>query len=319
MWGVNTASWMFGVGSYVNPYCDGPVYVNNQPVVNYTQPIVDTSASQPSDSQATETPSDTSDSPINQARQAFFNGNYTDALNLVNQALVTSPNDAAINEFRSLCLFALGQYRDSAATIHSVLAAGPGWNWTTMISLYSDSKAYTEQLRQLEQYVKDNPQAADAQFLLGYHYLTMDHPEDAVMLWKSVVQLQPKDQLAADLVKMYSPAPTPTPGDEPQSEQAQAALNAPPAIPLEKLYGDWKAQANDGTFSLHLGDDKAFTWKFTRDGQPQGVSGTFSMSGSNLILQPADSSPMISTVSLKNASTLDFTPIGETQKLTFNK
>src|SRR5690606_10115913 len=40
MWGLNAVNWAFGVGAYDNPYYDAPVYVNNQAVVSYDQPIV---------------------------------------------------------------------------------------------------------------------------------------------------------------------------------------------------------------------------------------------------------------------------------------
>ena len=77
----------------------------------------------------TDTPPAPADDPLkdtfNAARQAFSQGNYDQALELTNQALQTAPRDAAINEFRSLCLFALQQYKESAATIYAVLAAGP--------------------------------------------------------------------------------------------------------------------------------------------------------------------------------------------------
>jgi hypothetical protein len=36
------------------------------------------------------------------------------------------PRDAVLHEFRSLALFALQRYSESAAAIHAVLAVGPG-------------------------------------------------------------------------------------------------------------------------------------------------------------------------------------------------
>jgi len=318
MWGLNAVAWGFGVSGYYNPYCDGPVYVNNQEVVNYNQPIVgDPSAAQTADaadnSETGENMSDPLTELVHQARDAFSNEQYDQALQLTDQALVQAPLDAAINEFRSLCLFALGRYREAAATIHSVLAAGPGWDWTTMISLYSNSENYTTQLRALETYVQANPQAADAQFLLAYHYLTTGHADDAVTLLKSVIQLQPKDNLSAQLIKMYSPAPD-------ESEKAESAPPSDlekPAYPMEKLYGDWTAHDDSGDFTMHLGDDNAFTWKFTRNGQPQTMKGAYTVRGQNLVMQPDSGGTMLSTITLKNNQTLEFAPIDNGQKLTF--
>lgn len=315
VWGVNTASWMFGVSSYVNPYCDGPVYVNNQPIVNYSQPVIEQPSTATTGSDGSQQAPAPQTSAADQARKAFYNGNYDAALQAVNQALASAPHDRAISEFRSLCLFALGQYRDSAATIHSVLTTGPGWNWTTMISLYPDSEVYTGQLRKLEQYVTDNPTAADAQFLLGYHYFTAGYTDDAVLAWQSVLKLQPNDTLAAELVKMYSSESKAT------ADQSQAAPPQPsgPAVPVESLYGNWTSNASSGTFLLSLKNDQTFNWQFTRDGQKQAISGTFSVSGNGLSLQPQSGDPMLSTIALKDARTLDLTPVGDTKPMVFRK
>lgn len=325
MWGISAVNWAFGVSGYYNPYCDSAVYVDNQQVVSYTEPVVGDPAYEiqtPTTEDATDDPVSTdsaSPDPLTQtfdeARQAFFGGTYDTALRITDQTLVKAPRDAAINEFRSLCLFALGQYRESAATIHAVLAAGPGWDWTTMISLYSDNEAYTKQLRNLEAYVRANPQSADAQFLLAYHYLTAGYKDEAVAMLKSVTQLEPKDDLAAQLVKMYSPV----------SEESKQAADAPvpdlekPAYPMEKLYGDWTAMSNGGEFSLHLGDNDEFAWKFTRDGQPQSVSGAYIVRGNNLVMQPDTGGTMLSTITLEADQTLGFTPLQGGKKLVFRK
>lgn len=329
MWGLNAVNATYGVSDYVNPYCDGPVYVDGQPVVSYTQPIVgdpayeaQQAAAQPDATPTAENPpaADPSlDDPLTEtfdlARSAFFDEKYEEALKQVDQALVKAPRDAAINEFRSLCLFALGRYRDSAANIHAVLDAGPGWDWTTMIGLYDNPAAYTSQLRKLEKYVKDNPKSADSRFLLAYHYITADHKVDAVSLLKSVVALEPRDKLAADLVKMYSPAPT----DSASAPNTPAPDFEKSAYPLEKLQGDWTASDGKNEFELTLGKDDAFTWKFTQDGKTQSVSGAYTVRGKNLVMQPNTGGVMLSTIALETDQTLTFTPVGEKRTLTFTK
>jgi tetratricopeptide (TPR) repeat protein len=255
---------------------------------------------------------------FNQARDAFKSDQFDQALSLTDQALTSAPRDAAINEFRSLCLFALGRYRESAAVIHSVLAAGPGMDWTTMISLYGNSDTYTTQLRALEASVKANPQTADAQFLLAYHYITAGHQDEAVALLKTVTKLEPTDQLAADLIKMYEPAADvaapPAANLEGSAEDVKE-----PAWPMEKLEGDWTATGDGGSFAMTLGKDDTFTWKFTQDGKPQSISGAFVVRGDNLVMQPDSGGVMLSQINLKDDKTLEFTPIGEGKKLTFTK
>ena len=69
-------------------------------------------------------------------RASFKEANYADALQRANDALAKLPNDTALHEFRGLCLFALGRYDEAATTLYAVLSVGPGWDWTTLISLY---------------------------------------------------------------------------------------------------------------------------------------------------------------------------------------
>ena len=314
MWGLNAVNWAFGVGAYYNPYYDTPVYYNNQPVVYYDQPVVGNPAYQDQSAGEDNQASDPLVETFNQARQAFYAGEYPQALALTDQALAQAPQDAAINEFRSLCLFALGRYRESAATIHAVLAAGPGWDWTTLISLYADPETYTEQLRQLEDYARNNPMSADARFLLGYHYLTGNHQDAALAMWQEVIQLQPKDQLSAQLVQMYSPADNAAPAPATPPPELEK-----PAWPLEQLTGDWKAQDDNGQFALHLGNDGAFSWKFAHNGPPQTESGAYTIRGNNLVMQPDSGGTLISEISLQSNGTLAFKPIGNGESLAFHR
>ena len=135
---------------------------SQQPVVyDYSQPINPQSA--PPD----ETVVSQATTVFDSAREAFKNGDYAKALELVDQALKTTPNDAALHEFRALCLFALKRYDEAAAVLYAVLSVGPGWDWTTLISLYGDPETYTQQLRALESYCSQHPQSAAARFVLA--------------------------------------------------------------------------------------------------------------------------------------------------------
>jgi tetratricopeptide (TPR) repeat protein len=312
MWGLNSVAYSMGVGNYYNPYATGPVYYNNQPIANYAQPVVGDPTYEAA--YADVGTGDPLTQTFDQARTAFHANQFDQALQLADQALSQAPRDAAINEFRSLCLFALGQYQESAAAIHSVLAAGPGWDWTTMSSLYSSNDVYTTQLRKLETAAAADPQSADERFLLAYHYLTCDQKDAAVSTLKQVVQLEPKDQLSADLLKMYGP-----PIASPPTLAAAPPDLAKPNWPPEKLQGDWKAKQGDGQFDLNLGADDAFTWKFDRDGEPQSVTGAYAVRGDNLVMQPDTGGTMLSQIALADDRTLLFTPIGDAERLTFHK
>jgi tetratricopeptide (TPR) repeat protein len=179
-WGLNRMSNAFGMGSYENPYYgdSGGGYDYSQPIDPYEQPAATTDAT------ATAAAAPPGASPegmalFDQSREAFAKGDYKEALELCNQTLKTMPNDAVVHEFRALTQFALQNYPEAAAGAYAVLSAGPGWDWTTVSSLYGNVADYSTQLRALEAFVKKNPKSSDGHFLLAYHYLTAAHPDAA--------------------------------------------------------------------------------------------------------------------------------------------
>src|SRR5262249_30212317 len=149
------------------------------------------------------------------ARALFKAGKYADAQAKDEQAIQKLPSDAALHEFRSVTLFAQGKYKESAAGLYAVLAAGPGWNWQTMQSPYADPARATKQLRALEKFLTDNPDAGYGHFLLAYHYLVLGSKETAVKELERVVKLQPDDKLSSELLKALT-APPPANGTTPK-------------------------------------------------------------------------------------------------------
>jgi tetratricopeptide (TPR) repeat protein len=139
------------------------------------------------------------------AKAAFKNSDYKAALESIDAAIELLPSDATLHEFRALCLFAMKDYQQAAAAIYAVLAAGPGWNWETMESLYRSTTTYTQQLRALEAHVRENPDDSAAAFLLAYQYMTMGHLDAAVRKWERVAQLLPEDELTTQLLEAFRP------------------------------------------------------------------------------------------------------------------
>jgi tetratricopeptide (TPR) repeat protein len=309
MWGLNAVAYGMGISDYYNPYYDtGYAYAYDQPITG--DPSYEASA----EAAAADPASDPLTQTFNAARAAFAQDQFDEALRLTDEAMKQAPRDAALNEFRSLCLFAVGRYKESAAVIHAVLAAGPGWDWTTMIGLYSSPNVYTDQLRKLEAAANADTRSSETRFLLGYHYLTADHADAAVNVWRQVLEINPQDKLTADLVAMYSPK-----GDVPPATTVAAPGDLEqPAYPLEKLEGDWKATQGDGQFAMHL-DTDSFTWSFTQGGAPQTMAGAYSVRGNNMVMQPDSGGTMIGTITLENDNTLVFAPVGQNQKLTFTR
>ena len=108
---------------------------------------------------------------FNEARGAFAQGDYRNAMRLASHAAVESPQNAKGHELMSLASFALGDYLAAATQAHAAMILGPPCDWNDLYAYYNDADRYTGQLRKLEKSVASNPKSAPDQFLLGYHYL----------------------------------------------------------------------------------------------------------------------------------------------------
>jgi tetratricopeptide (TPR) repeat protein len=311
-WSLNTASWLFGLNTYANPY-----YVSGSSGYDYSQPLIIEQSASPATSEAEAAPAvnDEAMSAFDQAREAFQGQNYADALAKINEAIKKMPQDAALHEFKALCHFALGDYKNACITLYAVLSVGPGWDWTTMYNLYGDIDVYTGQLRKLEDYCRNNKESAEAYFVLGYHYLTMDKKDLAIRMYQVVAKLAPNDKVTKQLLEGL--------GAQPVTESTPVEKeNATPAIPAEKLAGNWKAGGpNNTSFTLDMTKEGDFTWAYTANGKTDKVKGSYAQQGGNLVLETEAGTPMVADVALKDDGTLSFQMTGQPDavKLVFKK
>jgi tetratricopeptide (TPR) repeat protein len=292
-WGVGSPMYSYGYSGYSNPYATGmgaagAVQPVNQPqpaggaasAPDYSQPL-NTAAAVP-----TPTAADQATAVFDQAREAFRSNDYDAALRLDQQAIAQMPNDATMHELLALVFFAHGKYDQAAGPLYAVLSVGPGWDWTTLIGNYSDANLYTDQLRNLETYVKANRTSAPARFVLAYHYITQGHKDAAAAQLKEVVALQPNDTLSAQLIGKLEPA-----------SAAGEAPSAPPQTrPVEagKLTGDWIASApQNAKVTLSIKDDGGFTWTIAAPGKPPtSISGKSTLADGTLTLSADQASQM---------------------------
>ncbi len=315
-WGVNRLAYGFGMWGYSNPYASGGgggsgSYDYSEPLVQYSEPAAATDPNAATTASTLPAPTDEGMAAFEEARTAFYGGDYPTALTKLDTTLKTMPHDTVVHEFRSLVLFASKKYPDSAAAIYAVLSAGPGWDWTTMSSLYPGVATYTEQLRALEDFSKANPKSADGHFLLGYHYQTAGHAESALKQFKLAQADLPDDKLIKQLVTMTTPRDA--------SKQTETPPE-PPAVPPEKVLkaeqfvGNWKSSGQGATFQLDLTKDGNFTWTYTRGKQKQSVKGVFAVDQNNLALEVDDGSTMLAEIDFANPSQFKFKMIGGDEK-----
>jgi hypothetical protein len=322
-WGLGSLLYGSGYLGYNNPYYGGGGG-GSFGSYSYAQPIPvsygSTSATAATDG------TNPADALLNDAIAAFKQGDYDTALTIVNRAITQYASDSVLHEFRALVLFAKGDYRESAATLHSVLAVGPGWDWTTMSSLYPSIAVYTDQLRALENYVRSHPQDGAARFVLAYHYTTAGHTDAAARQLEQVVQLVSNDRVAADLLRMLKPpsagqsvagqpgdqaGPTPRPPAESTAVTGDQAQPAPKPIDPAMLVGTWSASKPDGSkFELALNKDSTFRWKFTQGKQTNDFTGKYTVEGNVLALERKEGGALVGEVSPEGNGKFKFKAVG---------
>ena len=309
-WGAATVPWSWGYWPYYNPYCTDPVVIDGT-TIDYSQPIVAASPQytvndQAANTAAQSTATDQAMQIFGTARESFMQGDYKTALSQVDKAIAVLPNDTVLHEFRGLALFALKRYQEAAGAVYAVLSVGPGWDWTTLSSLYPNVEVYTEQLRALEEYRKQNPKSAEAHFLLAYHYLTCGHTDAAAKEFKEVISLNPKDQLSAQLLASLS---TPTGAEEPKPVEPAAP---PKPVDAAGLVGNWKASRPDGsTIALGLTQGGKFTWKYAQKDKPQEFSGDYTVADNLLILKQGTNPVMVGQVTQSAGNRFNFKLAGD--------
>ena len=315
-----------GYLGYNNPYYNSGY--GSYGTYNYAQPIPVANPNAPAGNISV------CDQSLNAAIAAFKQNDYDQALDLMNKGIVQCPTDAVLHEFRALVLFAKGDYQQAASTIHSVLAVGTGWNWTTMSGLYPSVPIYTTQLRTLEAFSKQNPDDAASHFLLAYHYMVDGYPDSAVTQLQRVVKIVPSDRVAADVLTLISkPAPTQSPatGDQPVPQPPANATPtdtpaaAPVITPLDPAMvpGTWRASRDDGSqFDLTLAKDGTFDWKYTLKGKVEEFGGTYKYENNVMALERKEGGSLIAGVVPDGTQKFNFKLLGapkEDPGLNFSK
>jgi tetratricopeptide (TPR) repeat protein len=284
---------------FTNPYFIAPainttVVANAPPdfVPDYSRPLDLTGT--PAEPEGTEQ----DDATFLAARDAFRAGEFARALSFTDLALQHYRNDPVLHEFRALCLFALGRYDEAAAALYVVLTAGPGWDWATMVGLYSDVETYTRQLRALEAAANQNTSSASKRFVAAYHYMVQDHLEQARQQFGYAAQLEPRGELAARFAKaLTAPSEAPAAAATGPARASDTAEAREPSPPPAALLGNWKAEPMpDLSITLTLVEDGRFTWDVNSRGQVDSITGDADYVDGVLTLTQADAPALVGKV-----------------------
>jgi tetratricopeptide (TPR) repeat protein len=323
-WTLGRLAYDTGYYSYYNPYVAPPVHTSTT-IIRYAEPItVVASNAEPATEELAETAAEKATSAMDRARDAFRVGDYVSASSAVDEAIAQTPGDPVLHEFRSLVLFALGRFGDSAGVLHSVLASGPGWGWETMIGFYDNADRYTEQFRKLEDYVVAHPDAPEPHFLLGYHYMVGENLAEAYAMFDQVSTLQPRDTVSSQLKALLADS-APETAPEPALENGEVAtpMEADKApIVAESLHGIWKTKsAEDKAITLSLTALGTFTWNY-EGATGEVLSGDWSIDEDGLLVLAATDVQMVGDIVLNEDGSLHFLLAGSPEGdpgLTFRK
>lgn len=332
-WTLGSLAFDSGYNCYRNPYPAPPVQTRTT-IINYSQPLsVVAAKEEPEPEEAALTSQEKSAAAIERARAEFGNGDYLASLKSTDEAISHAPGDSALHEFRALCLFALGRYGDAAGVLNPVLASGPGWDWSTMASFYSDTEVYTGQLRKLEAYVEGSPDSAYAHFLLGYHYMVAGFIDQAYAMFDRVTVLQPADTVAAQLRTL---AASSSPNATTEETEAEGVAGAAPVdaggapapvetlVPLDpaEIEGSWKATSGDSkSITLTLGSDGTFEWDYEGAADGKVLSGEWSIDDENRLVLATGDVQMVADIELEDDAfrfVLEGAPVGD-PGLTFQR
>jgi len=93
-------------------------------------------------------------------------------------------------------------------------------------SYYGDLGVYQTQLEKLDTFIKENPDAAYAYALRGYHRGFAGDKVQAAVDLKKAIELESRDEFAKQLLEMF----TAEPKLQPAKEGAEELILPPPAV-----------------------------------------------------------------------------------------
>jgi hypothetical protein len=135
-----------------------------------------------------------------QALDAFHEGNFNQTARLASHAAIDEPRNADVHTLLMLSLFASGEFRGAAMQAHVLAAMGQIPDWPKLFSFYGTVEPYTEQLRTLEKFVRENRNNPDGVFLLGFQYMMEGHRAAAQNEFVRSLEIMPQDRMAANML-----------------------------------------------------------------------------------------------------------------------
>jgi len=125
---------------------------------------------------------------ISDGTQAFHDGNYAQAANLLGRAAAADPRNADARLAFGVAEFALGDYRQAAAAIRQGVQSSPEVVNTAMDlrENYGNADDFNRQFERLAQRVQSEPGDGDAMLVLGFVYHFAGDRTDSEQVFRQI-------------------------------------------------------------------------------------------------------------------------------------
>lgn len=138
-----------------------------------------------------------------QAQRLFREQKYQEAIELLDQVVALAERDSNAYQFRALAHFAAENYEEASADVYDALLYGNTWDWQAVWEIYQSKDIYEAHMRRLE-IAKQKSPSMGTHFLLGYHYLVLNHLKEGQRQLELALEMQPEEPLISRLVEVVA-------------------------------------------------------------------------------------------------------------------
>jgi predicted Zn-dependent protease len=144
---------------------------------------------------------------VERAAAAFRDEKYSRTLDLLDSLDRSDRSTGVAGLLRSQALFAEKKYEPAATALRRAMVSLPANQWPGIPGdyrrYYASLARYADQLRALQNHVKNHPTDADARLLLGYHYGYLGYRSDALKQLAAAMRLSTDNSLVRQLSEVF--------------------------------------------------------------------------------------------------------------------
>jgi hypothetical protein len=137
-----------------------------------------------------------------QSLQSFSSGDYKSASRAALHSMLEDPQNGQLKLYISQCQLANGDFEAAVAHLFDALQRLEQDQWGGVVQNFRQfykQNDYVPQIDRLVKFAQENPKAAYAFSLRGYHYYYLGHPDAAAAQWTKAFEIDPNEPLATKL------------------------------------------------------------------------------------------------------------------------